>query len=210
MAETSDARSLISTFNNPIEVIYADYANSMKSLANKARVEYTTTKKLQYNKDANKVYKKEVSSLNAKLNEALKNTVKEREVLRLMNTDLKKKKELNPNMTKDEETKIAQRLQNKYREQLGSTPRRERNINITDKEWEAIQAGAISNNKLEKILNNSNPDELRQRSMPKDKPTITQTTINRIKLMRNSNFTLQEIADKLGISTSTVSMYSKN
>lgn len=83
-------------------------------------------------------------------------------------------------------------------------------MGITDKEWEAIQAGAISNNKLKKILDNSDPEILRQRSMPKDKPTISAAMVNRMKTMRDSNFTLEEIATKLGVSKSTVSSYLKD
>ena len=40
---------------------------------------------------------------------------------------------------------------------------RDPNIEITDKEWGAIQAGAISENKLTQILNNTNTDTIRQR-----------------------------------------------
>ena len=76
---------------------------------------------------------------------------------------------------------------------------------ITDKQWEAIQAGAISENKLKLILNNSDPDILRERSMPSNRKGLTAAQISRIKAMANSNFTLQQIADKLGISKSTVS-----
>ena len=210
MKETDNAYDLLSYKKHPMEIIYADYANDMKALANKARLSSIATKNLQYDPQAAKVYSKEVSSLNAKLNEALKNSVKERHATRLTNVELAKRKEKDLNMTKDDEKKISQRLLSKYREQLGSVSRRDRNMNITDKEWEAIQAGAISNNKLEKILNNSNPDELRQRSMPKDKPVITNAMINRMKIMKDSNFTLDEISKKLGISKSTVSNYIKD
>jgi hypothetical protein len=37
MAETDDARTLVSAARHPMELVYADYANSMKSLANQAR-----------------------------------------------------------------------------------------------------------------------------------------------------------------------------
>ena len=209
MAQTDDAYSLVSKYRNPKEVIYADYANNMKALANKARLSIYNTKNLQYNPQSAKTYSKEVSSLNSKLNDALLNSIKERQANRLTASEMERRKELNPNMTKEEERKIKQRLITKYRSELGSVSRRERNINITDKEWEAIQAGAISNHKLTQILNNSNPDELRQRAMPKNMPVISQTMINRMKAMRNSNFTLDDISTKLGISKSTISKYLK-
>lgn len=210
MNQTDDAYTLVSKHRNPKELIYADYANSMKALANKARMSIYNTKNLQYNPQSAKIYSKEVSSLNAKLNEALKNSIKERHANRLTASEMRRKKELNPDMTNEEEKKLAQRTITKYREQLGSVSRRKRNMGITDKEWEAIQAGAISNNKLKKILDNSDPEILRQRSMPKDRPAISAAMISRMKTMRDSNFTLQEIADKLGVSKATVSEYVKN
>ena len=210
MAQTDDARTLVSKKQHPMELIYADYANNMKALANKARIESINTKNLQYNSQAAKTYSKEVSALNAKLNEALKNAIKERHVQRLTASEVQKRLKQDPSMTADDIKKTSQRLQTKYREELGSIPRRQRNMGITDKEWEAIQAGAISNNKLKKILDNSDPEILRQRSMPKDKPVISTAMINRMKTMRDSNFTLEEIATKLGVSKSTVSNYLKD
>ena len=108
-------------------------------------------------------------------------------------------------MKAEDERKAGQRAMTKYRESVGSVSRRNRNISITDKQWEAIQAGAISENKLKSILDNSDPDILRERSMPSNRKGLTPAQISRIKAMANSNFTLQQIADKLGISKSTVS-----
>ena len=104
--------------------------------------------------------------------------------------------------------KDSQRALNKAREEVGSISRKDRNIQITDKEWEAIQAGAISENKLKSILQNCDPDSLRQRAMPKSSASISAATANRIKAM-SSSYTIQQIADKLGVSTSTVSKYLK-
>ena len=96
----------------------------------------------------------------------------------------------------------------KAREEVGSISRKDRNIHITDREWEAIQKGAISESKLMRILNNSDPDSLRQRAMPKASLSISKATANRIKAM-SASYTISQIAEKLGISTSTVSKYLK-
>ena len=45
--------------------------------------------------------------------------------------------------------------------------------------------------------------------MPKNKTGLSQAQINRIKSLANSNFTLQQIANKMNISTSAVSKYLK-
>ena len=92
---------------------------------------------------------------------------------------------------------------------MGSVSRRDRAIAITDKEWEAIQAGAISENKLKKILSNSDVDSLRERAMPKTRNTLSTAQINRIKRMNDSNFTLSQIAEKMNLSPSTIANYLK-
>ena len=205
MSTVDDANELVSPQKHKMELLYADYANSMKSLANKARVSMKNTENLKYDKNAAKIYSKEVSELEVALNNALKNSVKERQATRLAAADLKKKKASDPTMKAEDERKAGQRAMTKYREEVGSVSRRKRNITITDKQWEAIQAGAISENKLKKILDNSDPDILRERSMPKQTKGLTGAQISRIKAMANSNFTIQQIADKLGISKASVS-----
>lgn len=213
MADTDDAYSLVSKARHPMEVIYADYANSMKSLANRARIEKENTGKIAYSKEAKKQYAKEVKSLDDKLNTALLNTTRERAAQRMANAEIKEKKakakEDGVELKTSEIKKASQQALSKYRTELGSVSRRDRSIIITDDEWKAIQAGAISENKLIQILNNSDPDSLRQRAMPKQSNTLSVAKQNKIKAMNNSNYSLSEIANALDISTSTVSNYLK-
>ena len=208
MAETDDAYTLVSNKKHPMELLYADYANSMKALANKARKEMMSTGKIEYSKEAKATYQKEVDLLMHKLNNAKLNTVRERAAQRKANVEVQAKKLADPNMKSGDITKAGQRAITKYRQEVGSLSRRERSINITDKEWEAIQAGAISENKLRDILNNSDPDSLRAKATPRSSVNISQAKINRINALSNS-YTLAQIADKLGISVSTVSKYLK-
>ena len=209
MAETDDAMTLVSDAKHPMELIYADYANSMKKLANKARKEMVNTGKIAYSKSAKSIYQEEVKSLNEKLNTALLNTTKERAAQRKANAEVAIKKSADPNMSKSDIKKASQQALTKYRASVGSVSRKDRNINITDKEWEAIQAGAISENTLIKILNNTDTDKLRQRATPRTTNTLSTAKINRIKAMNSSNYSLSEIANALGVSTSTVSNYLK-
>ena len=209
MADTDNAYDLVSAAKHPMELLYADYANDMKTLANKARIEMTNTGKIAYNKNANTVYKDEVSSLYDKLNTALLNTTRERAAQRMANAEVQSKKEQDPTMKTADVKKASQQAISKYRQEVGSVTRRDRNIEITDREWEAIQAGAISENKLKQILDNANIDSLRQRAMPKASSTLSQAKVNRIKAMNDSNYTIQQIADKLGVSTSTINKYLK-
>lgn len=209
MAETDDAYSLVSDANTPMERAYADYANRMKALANKARKESMTTGKIAYDKKAKDTYRTEVASLMEKLKTAEMNAPRERQAHLMANAEIAKKKKTNPYMKKDEEKKIRQQALTKYRESVGSVSRKDRSIKITDKEWEAIQAGAVSENVLKKILNNTDVDDLRERATPRSRTTLSQAKINQIKAMTASNYTINEIAKKLGISTSTVSKYLK-
>ena len=209
MNETTDARTLMSVRKHPMEQIYASYANSMKALANNARMEIIKTENLKYDRNAAKIYAKEVSSLEAKLNEAYKNTAKERLATRLAASEIKRKQDANSDLKGEDLRKVSQRAITKYREQVGSIKRSDRSIEITPMEWQAIQSGAISETKLKAILDNSNPDILRQMSMPKvtKSPTISQVAM--IKALANSNFTLQQIAAKTGYSVSTITKYLK-
>lgn len=213
MAETSDARELISDANTKMERIYADYANSMKDLANKARLKAVATGKIAYSKTARQTYAPEVESLNEKLRIALMNAPRERQAqLRAnaeVNAKIQRAKNEGKELKKDEVKKANQQALTKYRTDVNSVSRKDRSIKITDREWDAIQAGAVSENTLKKILNNADIDELRQRATPRTTTELSKAKINRIKAYAGSNYTIGEIAKKLGISVSTVSKYLK-
>ena len=208
MRETDDAYSLVSKARHPMELIYADYANSMKALANRARKEEMSTGKIEYSKRAKATYQKEVDSLMVKLNNAEKNRIRERAAQRLANVEVNSKKQNNPGMKPGDVSKAGQQAITKYREEVGSVSRRKRNIDISDKEWEAIQAGAVSENTLKRILNNADIDRLRELATPRSTVTLSNAKVLQIKAM-SASYTTSEIADKLGISPSTVSKYLK-
>lgn len=212
MAETDDAYTLVSKYRHTMELVYADYANEMKNLGNKARIEMVNTGKIPYSSTAKKTYAVEVKSLMDKLDNSDLNKIKERSAQRKANTEISTKKkayfEANGEELKGETLrKLSQQALNKYRQEVGSISRRDRNIEITDKEWEAIQAGAISENTLKRILAATDIDKLRQRATPKLVNTLSQAQINRAKAMAASNYTLDDIAKKLGVSPSTISKH---
>lgn len=202
MAETRDARTLSS--GTPQEEAYADYANKMKSLANQARKEMVSTGKIAYSASAKAAYEPEVTSLMAKLNVALKNAPRERQAQVIANATVAAKKKDNPDMTSSEIKKANQQALSSARASVGA---KRSSIEITDREWEAIQAGAISENKLTQILNNTNIDTLRQRATPRATTSLSTAKVNRISAMSNSGYSTSEIAEALGVSPSTVSKY---
>lgn len=215
MAEVDDSYDLVSKYKHPMELLYADYANDMKALGNKARMTMINTGKINYSAGAKAIYKDEVKSLMEKLDNTDINKIKERSAHRIANAEIKAKQkaweEEHPGekMKGEDLRKISQRALSKARNELGSVSRRDRNINITDREWEAIQAGAVSETTLKRILNNTDVDKLRERATPKLTNSLSQAQINRAKAMAASNYTLEQIAKKLGISTSTASKYLK-
>lgn len=204
---TDDVRTLSS--GTAQENAYADYANKMKSLANEARKAYRATGNLKRSSTAAVTYQHEVDSLNAKLNVAAKNAPRERQAQVIANSVVKAKVQANPDMTKDEIKKASQIALNDARVSVGASGKETR-IKITDKEWEAIQAGAISDNKLSQILRYSDVDELRKRATPKTTTQLSTAKINKIKAMKSTGYTIAEIAESLGISTSAVSKYLNN
>ena len=207
LAETDDAYSLVSEGRGTrIEQIYADHSNRLKSLANEARREVVRTKLTPYSPSANKVYKHEVNSLKAKLNEAEKNSPLERQAQVVAGRIYSQLKRANPEMDKDEQRKIKGQALNEARLRTGAGKTRlgGKKAPITDREWEAIQAGAISNHMLQRILNNADLDAIRARATPRVNPVMTDAITARAKQMLASGFTLAEVSDHLGIALSTL------
>ena len=209
MAETDDAMSLVSQARHPMEIEYAKYANDMKDLGNRARLEIEASGKIAYSSNAKRAYEPEVKSLMNKLNEAELNRGKERAAQRKANAVVQAKLKTDPNMDNGDIKKASQKALSKARDEVGSVARRDRNIDITPKEWEAIQAGAISESQLKKILNNTDTTKIRELATPKTKLGLSSAQVSRAKALSASNYTLAEIARKLGVSTSTVSKYLK-
>ena len=202
MYETEDAYSLSS--GTAMENTYADHANKLKALANSARKTSLTTKPIPYSPEAKAKYRQEVDSLNAKLNIALKNRPLERKAQLLANERVKLVRQNNPDMDKDDIKKLKNQALTQARLQTGAS-KKARLVDITDREWEAIQSGAISTNKLSQIIQNSDLDILKQRSMPRESRGISDTKRARAKMLESNGYTLAEIADSLGVSTSTIS-----
>ena len=205
MASHSDARDLLSVAPTPVELEYANYANKMKALGNTARKELMSTPNLQYSKSAKAVYSAEVAELNRKLVNAQKNAPRERMAQLSSNVIFNMKAKDNPYMTDEEKKKIRSQALAEQRIRYGA---KKDKIDITDREWEAIQAGAISAQKLSDILDNTDPDTLRERAMPKNyRNTLTPAKEAHIKAMESRGYSIKEISDQVGLSTSTVSNF---
>ena len=188
------------------EEAYANYANKMKDLANKARLEYKATPTLKRSASAAKAFEPEVNRLMAALKVAQLNAPLEREAQRIANARVKAKVQANNITDKDEISKIRRAAISDARNSTGASGKRTR-ITISDGEWTAIQSGAISDTTLSEILRYAEPKTVRERATPRRTTQLSDARVSRIKAMANSGHTNAEIAEALGISTSAVSKY---
>jgi predicted transcriptional regulator len=199
LAETDDANTLSS--GTPIERVYAEHSNKLKTMANNARLAAVNTPSLTYSPSAKKVYAAEVETLNAKLNNALRNAPLERQAQVIANTIVKIKRDARPDMDATELKKVKAQALNEARNRMGA---KKEQIVFTDREWQAIQAGAISDSKLKAMLSNADLDRVKQLATPQQKVLMTSIKTNRAQTMLNSGYTRAEVADALGVSLSTL------
>lgn len=202
MDAVDDAMELVRDKTNKKEVAYANYANSLKQMANEARKEYRLIKAEPVNQSAKKTYAKEIADLDAKLMKASSNNPKERQAQAVGNRIARDKIAQNPDLDFEHKQRIEAMALNQARAAVGA---KKEKIKITDREWEAIQAGAISTNKLIKILNNADSDAVKKLATPRKESTFSSGQLALIKSMYNTGmYTQKEIADKFGVSVSTI------
>lgn len=199
MAEADDAFKLSS--GTKIESIYAQHANDLKALANRARKLMIETPDLVYSPTAKETYAKEVASLKAKLNIANRNKPLERQAQLLANKIVSAKKQANPDLAPADLKKIKGQALEEARARSGA---KKQKIEITDREWEAIQLGAVSNNTLTQIVMNTDLDKLKTRATPRVSYKMTDAKTARAKAMASAGYTTSEIASALGVSTTTI------
>lgn len=208
MSTVDDAFDLVSPTRHPKEIEYAKYANSLKSLANQARKEAYNIKPIDRNPSAAKLYAPEIESLDAKLKTALKNAPRERMAQRLADAQIKstiKSFKEDPGMedlSKEEIKKLRQQTIANARAQVGAN--RSSIKEITDREWKAIQSGAISKTKLDQIIRVMDDETLKKLATPRTSGTLPKSQQNRIKAMLASGWTQEEVAKAIGVSASTV------
>jgi hypothetical protein len=201
LAETDDARTLVSKADTKIEDVYATHSNRLKALANEARKEYVGVTTQRVSPSAKQVYTPEVQRLNAALNVALKNRPRERQAQILANGVVALKKEAQPFMEKAELKKIEAQALAEARIRTGA---RKEQIVISDKEWDAIQAGAIAPSKLKTILDNADMERVRELATPRATLTMTNAKTARAASLLASGLTQAEVATILGVSLTTL------
>lgn len=205
---TDDARTLMSSKSGTAqEVLYANFSNSLKALANKARKESVNMKGIQRDPAAAKEYAAEVASLNEKYQAVLANKPKERRAMIIANSKIKaiveaRGLDYNNKDDKKEIKKISSVEMQRAREQVGANSSRTK-IVFSDREWEAVQKHAISDSLLTKFLNSSDSTEIVKRAMPKSTTKLSPAKLAKAKAML-AIYTYDQIAEALNVPKSTI------
>lgn len=203
LAETNDAFSLVSKDGSTIETVYANHSNELKAMANEARKATLSIPSVRKNPQAAKTYAPEVKSLKAKVNEALRNKPRERQAQVLADAVVRAKKQADPTLAKDKERlkKVRRQALAEARSRTGAG---KKPFSITPREWQAIQEGAVSQAALNKVLELADESVVRELATPRAQPKISSSMVSRAKAMSSRGKTAAEIAEALGISTTSV------
>lgn len=205
MYEARDAYELIDKNKmTQMEKIYADHANALKSYANEARRQSRSLVMPKVSSSAKVTYANEVASLNDKVKKAMAQKPLERQAQIIANNTVREAYRKNPNMDKDDYKKLKNQALDGARAHVG---KKAYTIDVTPREWEAIQSHAVSSTTVKRILDSADMDQIRKYATPHEsRTTVSDGMKSRIKAMvASGNYTQAEIAEQLGISASTVS-----
>lgn len=203
LALTKDAFDLVRDPKDPVEQLYAAHANDMKALANTARLKGLRTPNPLVNKQAKEVYKPEVEKLTYDLNKAIAQKPLDRKAITLAGAVVKQKHSEDPLLRTDTERlrKTERQAKAAARARLGLE---KPVIEITDRQWDAIQSGAVSASKLRQILDYAEPKRVMELAMPRTNPVMTNAIASRAKAMISAGATTADVAAALGIPAATL------
>ena len=181
--------------------MYADYSNELKGIANTARLAGARTKRPTASPQAKKVYANEIKSLDAKILQYDQQKPREREALIAAQHAANARIKANPGMSDELKTKVRAQQLRVTRARLGVD---RIDIEVTPKEWEAIQANAISPHKLDKVLARADMETIKQLATPKTSVLMTDAKVTRARQLLKNDYTAAEVAAFLGVSVSTL------
>ena len=207
--EVDDVRKLSSGYL--VEEIYADYANKCKALAERARSALRQTGRLQLNPDAKKQYADEVESLNSKLDISAKNAPLERQAQAVAGKNVEAMVQTDPSLKKDENKDKLKKARARALEEARSRVGAHRHpITITEREWEAIQAGAISDTKLTQILRYADIKAVRQLATPRNSKGMSASAKSLARQLLKAGYPQSVVAERVGVSTTTLASEFEN
>lgn len=203
LSRTKDAYDLVRDPADPVERLYADHANEMKGLANQARLKALRTQEAAKNSKAAEVFKPEVDKLTSDLRKAQAQKPLDRRADVLAGVVVKQKMQEDPLLRTDgdRKKKVERQAKAAARARLGLE---KPVIEITDRQWDAIQSGAVSKSRLRDILDYADPKRVSELAMPRTNPVMTKAISSRAKAMLAAGASTGDVAAALGISTSTL------
>lgn len=199
-----DAYSLASEgkeTTNRIERVYADYANSMKALERKALAEARACVDIEYSPEARKVYKKEYDELLEALEIAHRNRPLERAAQIFANKEYANKIKEMPDLDQEKKKKLKSDILKRARIRFGAG---KHTIKLTDKQWEAISAGAVTKSVLQDILSNADKERVKNLAMPKSSTGIGTAKLSRARQLLRNGYSQEDVAYMIGVSVTTM------
>lgn len=203
LALTSDAHTLVRDKADPVERLYAEHANEMKAIANAARLKSLRTPNPKINPKARVVYKDEVDKLTADLRKAQIQKPLDRRADVIAGAVVKQKLTDDPTLRydSDRKKKVERQAKAAARARLGLE---KPVIEISDRQWDAIQSGAVSASRLRDILGYADPKRVSELALPRSNPVMTSAISARAKAMLAAGNTTADVAAALGIPASTL------
>lgn len=198
-----DATALLSDGDrsSEIEKTYAVYANHMHSLANQARKQSLTVQPIKYNSAAAKEYFTEVKELREALNTAKMNAPRERQAQILASSSYNARVQGLTDLDSDDRRKIRGQELDQARKICGANKTR---VKFTERQWEAINKGAVPPSILSDLLKNADKENYMSLALPKQN-SISDAKKQRIQQLFDKGWSYEEIAESVGVSTSSVS-----
>lgn len=201
-----DASVLLNPNSTQVEKDYVDYINKLKSKHKEVMTEIQNIKPSKRDPKAAKIYANEVKSLDKKLALSELNAPRERQAQTLASYNFKKELARlggSDALDKDDIKKLKTQAVAGARAAVGAS---RHPVKIEDHEWEAIQANAISPDMLSRLVRHMDDDQLKELATPRKVQTISTARKSRVAMMlNNGNYTIAQIAQATGMSTSAVS-----
>lgn len=186
-----------------VENVYVDYLSELKSLKNTSEKKIASIKTPKYDKEASKTYKVEVNSINEKIIKAKLNSPKERQAQIISNKLYWSN--VNESMEDDAKKKLKSTSLARARDIAGAKGGESR-IDLTRKEWEAIEHNALSVNKVKEVLNYGDLDQIRKFATPRA-PKLSSAKLQQAQAWIDSGkYTYAEVSERLGTTITKASL----
>ena len=199
-----DANVFLGPNATKTEHYYADYINELKAFKNKVDSEMSGIKMPARDPKAAKIYAEEVLSMKDKVNQVKINRIKERQAQRMAEVSSKAeiaRRSEDEVLKKDEISRIKQQALNKARSMVGAerTP-----VTITDDEWDAVQSNAVSGTLLKELVSFMDDSQLKSLATPRANKQMTDARKSKAKALLANGYTIAQVAEALGVSSSTI------